>query len=81
VLILNYVPHVFGLSLKKAITALSKARDSLGVHSILKNHSEYYIKCGYRVGPRQLVDFMDEGLKKEAIFSLRRAFSGVKLPI
>jgi hypothetical protein len=32
------------------------------------------------VGPSQLFDVIDERWKKRAVFSLRRAFSGVKMP-
>jgi hypothetical protein len=33
-----------------------------------------------RVGPKQIIDFMNQCLKKEADFSLEMAIWGLKLP-
>ena len=65
------------LNLKKAITALSKARDSLGVHSILKNHSEYYIALlqHYQLLRTPMLD-LTSSLLVAASFALEKGRTG-----
>jgi hypothetical protein len=64
-------------NLKKAITALSKARDSLGVHSILKNHNEYYIALlqHYQLLRTPMLD-LTSSLLVAASFALEKGRTG-----
>jgi hypothetical protein len=64
-------------NLKKAITALSKARKSLGIHSILNNHSEYYIALlqHYQLLRTPMLD-LTSSLLVAASFALEKGRTG-----